>query len=171
MKTGYAVQKEAFIKGGGHKCCEIIHHRNTVYALDQTGFYIHWNYIFLDSGHIFIGPSRTSFMLHDGLGFLLGYFSFVLNFKHLLGWTRVIFMYQAAARSFSYSSNSTHLCWVLLSSRTQIEVSNVLSSTGSRRYYPVWWSAHQTSTFANTSYFCCRVLPTKEWFMYFSDGT
>jgi hypothetical protein len=50
-------------------------------------------------------------------------------------------------------------------------VCNVLSSTGSRRYYPFWCSTHQISTFASTSYFCCRVLPPKEWFMCFSDGT
>jgi hypothetical protein len=73
--------------------------------------------------------------------------------------TRMIFLYKAAAHPYSHSWNSTHRWWVLLSSRTQTEVSNVLSSTGSRRYYPVWWSTNQTSKFANTSYFCCRVLP------------
>jgi hypothetical protein len=41
LKTGYTVQKEAFIKDGGHECCEIIHHSNTVYTLNQTGFYTH----------------------------------------------------------------------------------------------------------------------------------
>jgi len=56
------VQKEAFIKDGDHECCEIIHHWNTVYTLDQTVFYIHWDDIFLDSAHIFIGPSRTLYV-------------------------------------------------------------------------------------------------------------
>jgi len=34
------VQKEAFIKDGEHECCEIVHHGNTVYTLDQTFFLI-----------------------------------------------------------------------------------------------------------------------------------